>query len=157
VVVLTAAVVALWAGPASADPPVEFQTRVIAVVQNCDELVALGGPSLPQAPDFTHTFWADITVRAKPWRQDPNAIPGETGTVYSIDGTGVDAAGQDFKIDAKLYRTRTLPLDFKGSGSMTVTRDDGSRASGTGRWAEPIVDGGPVDTLRLTADSCRVK
>jgi hypothetical protein len=143
-------------GPAAADPPSESQVTLIVAVTNCDPLVALGGPVLREAPDLVHTFWATVTVRTKPWRQDPNARPGRTGWVHSIDGSGVDALGQEFTIDARLYQS-WLDVDFNGRGSITVTRGDGSRASGTGSWAAPIVDGGPADTLHVHADLCRLK
>jgi hypothetical protein len=144
------------ARPAAADPPSEFQATLIVVVSNCDELVALGGPALSQAPDLVHTFWATVTVRSKPWRQDPSATPTRTGVVYSIDGSGVDAVGQEFTIDARLYRTWSS-FDFQGRGPMTVRRSDGSRARGNGTWAAAIVHGGPADTLHVGADDCRMK
>ena len=143
-------------GSAAADPPLEHQATLIVVVSDCDPLVALGGPTLSEAPDLVHTFWATVTVRTKSWRQDPNATPTRMGWIHAIDGSGVDASGQEFRIDARLYQTWSV-VDFLGRGPMTVTRADGSRASGTGVWAAPIVHGGPADTLHVRADLCRLK
>jgi hypothetical protein len=136
----------------------------LVLVSGCDGLVTEGGVAptsssgVPHA--YTHNFIASVDIRGG-WRSDPD-VADSLILQAKITGTGRDDAGREFRIDGQLTMDSFQADFFATNGNVSIRRDDGSFARGSGVGAWPIVTAGEFDsffgeTLFITASQCQLR